>query len=341
MPFPNSPATGKGAKVFMTSSDGTLLTSQAMVKQAAKSYKGVVYANLIYLLGTGMTLINRRPAVEPRVDIDAITSGLDISGTASNDEVSITAGSMIIDNVVTSVVADASLSVTRPAATQGAWVAISVKKADGTFVALKGTDTTAGTGIAALLDTYGSAAGERPLIPTTELLIGFLKLTNGAAPVLNSERVYTDKETQIPYEILGNIGGCKLNTALVALHTGPVTRAVKFTGYYQDQVLSEIISAKDFSLSPSANTVSESTLGNNYSSSEIGGWTFSFNQLATDGTAKDNALYRQGHCGVKFLYPNGSGFQGTATVTPSFSVAVGSFSSISVSGSMTEDPVEV
>lgn len=341
MAFPNSPATGKGAKVFMTASDGTKLTSQAMTKQATYTYKGAAYANLIYLLGAGMTLINRRPAVEPRVDIDAILSGLDVDGTASNDEVSITAGTIIVDNVVTSVAANTSVSVTRPASTQGAWVAISVHKGTGVFTATKGTDTTAGTGIAALVDTYGSAAGERPLIPTTDLLVAMLKLANGAAPVLNSERFYTDRETQVPYEILANIGGCKINTALVACHAGALTRQVKFTGYYQDQVLVEIVSAKDWNLSPSANTVSDSTLGNNYSSSEIGGWTFTFNQLATDGTAKDNALYRQGHCGVKVLYPNGSGFQGAATVTPSFSVAVGSFNSISVSGSMTEDPVEV
>ena len=341
MAFPNSPATGKGAKVYMTSSDGTRLASEAMTKQASYTYKGVAYLNLIYLLGTGKTLINRRPAVEPRVDIDAIISGLDIEGNGSNDEVRVSAGNIIVDNVVTAVAADTSISVSRPASGEAAWVAISVNKSTGAFTATKGTDTSGSAGLGGLLSTYGSGAGQKPLIPVADLLVGFLKLTNGAAPVVGADRVYDDREAQVPYEILANIGGCKINSALVACHVGALTRAVKFTGYYQDQVLTEIVSAKDWNLSPTANTVSDSTLGNNYSSTELGGWSFSYNQLATDPTAKDNALYRQGHCGVKVLYPNGSGFQGAATVTPSFAVAVGSFNSIAVSGSMTEDPVEV
>ncbi len=142
MAFPSTPSTGKNGKVYISFSDGTKLTSSAMTLQAAYTYKGVAYTNLIYLLGAGKTLINLRPAVEPTLDVDSILAGLDVTPTAANDEVQVSAGSALVDSVVTAVAADITVAVTRPAATQGAWVAISVNKSTGVFTATKGTDTT-------------------------------------------------------------------------------------------------------------------------------------------------------------------------------------------------------
>lgn len=341
MSFPVSATTGKGGKVLMNLSDGVLESNAAMTKQTSYTYKGTTYANRMYLLGTGKTLINTRPGVEPVVNIDFISDGLLISGNGSNDEVQTSAGTIYVDGVATAVSADTSISVSRPGTGEGAWVAIHVNKSTQAVTATKGTDTTGTAGIGGLLDTYGSAAGQRPLIATSELLIGLLKLSTGAAAVTGSDIFYFDRELQVPYQLCANIGGCLINTALVALHTGPVARQVKFTGYYLDSVLSEIGSAKSWSLNPNANTVSESTLGNEYSATELSGWSFSFEQLATSAEVINNLLSRQGYGAVRLQYPNGGYFQSAATFTATFNNAAGSFNNISVSGSMTDQPIFV
>jgi len=341
MAFPVSPSTGKGGKVFVNAGDGVYLSASAMTKQASYTYKGETYTNQIYLLGTGKTLINMRPAKEPSLVIDGIVSEVTISGTGSNDEVSVSAFDIMYNGTRTSVSANTSVSVSRPAAGEGAWVAISVKKSDGTITATKGTDTTGTAGIGGLLDTYGSSAGQRPLIPTTDLLIGFLKLGNGAAPVASTEIFYYDQERYdtLAWTWLPNIGGVMLNAALVALHTGNVARDVKFTGYYLDDSFTQIGTAKDWSLTPSVNTVTETTMGGSASQSEIGGWTFSFAQLACDEIVKNAMLNRQGMLAVRLMYPNGGYWQGVGSGAGSFKCAAGAFNSIDVSGSLADDPV--
>lgn len=341
MAFPVSPSTGKGGKVFVNAGDGVYLSGTAMTKQASHTYKGETYTDRIYTLGAGKTLINMRPAKEPSLVIDGIVSEVTISGTGSNDEVSTSAFDYMYNGTRMTASADSSVSVSRPAATQGAWVAIHVKKSDGSISATKGTDTSDAGGITGLLDTYGTGAGQRPLIATTELLIGWLKLTNGAAAVASTEIFYNDQERYdtLAWTWLPNIGGVMLNAALVALHTGDVARDVKFTGYYLDDSFTQIGTAKDWSLTPSVNTVSETTMGGSASQSEIGGWTFSFAQLACDEIVKNAMLNRQGMLAVRLMYPNGGYWQGVGSGAGSFKCAAGAFNSIDVSGSLADDPV--
>lgn len=342
MAFPKSPATGKNGKVLVNSSDGQLLNLTAMTKQASYVYNGKTYANQIYLLGTGKTLINMRPEKEPEIFIAGIVDGLEVAGTASNDEVAVSAGTILNDSGTSvTVAADASVAVTRPAVTEGAWVAISVNKSTGAFTATKGTDTASGTGIAALLDTYGSAAGERPLIPVADLLVALLKLTNGAAPVVVTEIFSDDREeANVDAEVLPNIGGARLSQALVALHVGALSRPVTFTGYYLDNVMSEISTAKGFSFSPSTNDVTDSTMFRNISISEVSGWSFSFDQLMTDAKAWNNVKVREGYGAVRLQTSNGHYWQGVATMSPSFTSATGALNSIAVAGSFLDAPEE-
>lgn len=340
MAFPVTPSTGKGGKVLVNAGDGVYLSGTSMTKNASYTYKGEVFTNTIYTLGAGKTLINMRPAKQPLAVIDGIVSEVTVAGTGSNDEVSVSAFDYMYNGTRTSASADASVSVSRPASGEGAWVAIHVKKSDGSITATKGTDTTGSAGVGGLLDTYGTGAGQRPLIATTELLIALIKLSNGAAPVASTEIFYYDQERfdTIAYTWLPNIGGLKLNAALVALHTGAVAREVKFTGYYLDDSFTEIGTAKDWSLTPSTNTVSETFLGGSASQTEIGGWSFTFTQLACDELVKNAMLNRQGMLAVRLQYPNGGYWQGVGSGAGSFKCAAGAFNSIDVSGSLADDP---
>ena len=344
MAFPSSPASGKGGKVLITSSDGAYEASTVMTEQASYTYKGESYTARVFLLGTGKTLINMRPAIEPRIDIDGIIDGLVCTPTASNDEVQTSAGTIMVNGAVVTAAADTSIAVTRPASGEGAWMAIHVNKTTGAVTATKGKDTTGSAGKGGLLSTYGDpssgAAGARPLIAVTELLVALVQLDNGAKPVVASEISYSDRETSdIDKQILPNIGGVLIPTALVKMHTGALARQVKFTGYYLDGVLAEVGTAKSWSLTPSANQVSDSTFNRGISITEVGGWSFTFEQLAADSKAKDIILSRQGYCGVRLQYPNGGYWQGVATIAPTFNCATGAINSISVAGSLLDDPV--
>lgn len=339
--FPISPSIGKGSKVFMTSGDGVQLVAEPMTKQTNYELGGVIYNNLVYLLGIGRTLINMRPALEPRVDIDSIISGGSASATTNNDEVALSSLSMLVNNVLVTAAAATKSSIPRPATGEGAWLAISVNKSTGAFTCTKGADTTGTAGVGGLLSTWGSGAGQKPFIPVTDLLVCTYKLDSTSAPLANSGFIYTEKETPVSAAVLPNIGGCKLNSELLACHAGALSREVKFNGYYQDSVLSEIISAKNWSTSDNQSSISETTLSGGYSQTVTSGMNFSYEQLATDPIAKDNRMKRQGHCGIRLLFSNGGGFQGAATISTNFSAQPTAFQSISVSGSMSQDPIEV
>ena len=343
MSFPNFPSTGKGGKVLINAGDGTSLSLASMTKQATYTYKGTSYTNRVYLLGTGKTLINTRPAIAPQAFVDGLSSEVTLAGTAVNDVVSVSAHTLLVDGSEVTGAANTGVAFTRPAATEGAWVAVHSNKVTGVTTTTKGTDTASGTGIAALIDTYGAAAGERPLIATDEVLLGFLKVTNGAAALLSTEIFYDDQERSdtVAYTILPNVGGVLLNTALVAMHTLSVARGVKFTGYYVDGVMTEIGTAKEWSLTPSTTTASETTLGGSFSQTEISGWAFTFNQLASDQLVKNAMLLRQGFMAVRLMYPNLGYWQSVGSGAGSFKCAPGAYNNVDVSGSLGDDPIFV
>lgn len=341
MAFPTFPTSGKNSKVLISNGDGALLTLASMTKQASYSHKGETLTDLVYLLGTGKTLINVRPAIMPTIAIDGILQGLDISPSATDDKCAVSAGVIEVDGTEVTVAVNAAVALSRPANEKWAWNGVHVNKSTQVISVTKGTDT-ATDSEAALLDTYGTSAGQRPLIATTELLIGWIKLRDdGAAVIVGSDIDYQDKEYGgIDYQLLPNIGGIKLQTPLIALHTGAVTRTVKFTGYYLDNVLSEIGTAKSWNLAAQSNQITDSTFGGAYSSTEVSGFNFSFEQLAADRKVIDATWYRQGHCAVRLQMPNGFYWQSVATITPTVNSAVGSMINISVSGSCGDFPEE-
>ena len=322
----------------MNTSDGTLLTLQAMTLQALKTYRGKAYANLIYLLGSGKTLINMRPEVQPAISINGILQGLIISVAAGNNKVQVSASVIEVDGVQVAVAADDDITLTRPATNKWAWYAIHVTEA-GVVGATKGTDT-GDANESSLLNTYGSGAGQRPFIAVDQLLIGFVKLFSDTdAPVSATAISYTDREEGgIDYQILPNIGGVKLNSALVKCHTGGIGREVKFTGRYLDAVLGEIPTAKSFTVTAQTSQMNEETFANNYGSSTTGGFTFSYEQLAADTKAINNVWNRESHCAVRLQWPNGFYLQSVGTISPNLNVNATAMSNISVSGSFGDFP---
>lgn len=331
--FPNFPTSGKNAKILMNTSDGVKLSSASMTLQASYTYKGKLYTNRVYKLGANKTLINMRPEVAPKIDIDGLLAGCDITPNAAADKVDVSAGIILVDGAQVSVTAATLEFTTRPATSKKAWAAISISEA-GVLGIVKGADGDS------LATTYGADAGEKPLIGATDILIGYVQLSGSAsANVVDADIEVTDREfAGLDYHILPNIGGVILPDALLACHTNGKARPVKFTGYILDTVLSEISTGKSFKITASSSSQTEETFSGSYSTSSISGWTFSYEQLASDAKALDNVYKREGHCGIRCTWPNGFYMQTVGTIVPDLSVDVGAFNKISVSGSCGDMP---
>ncbi len=329
--FPSAPSSGKNAKIYMSRDDGIKLNSAEMTLKSSYKLKGEVLADLIYVLGSDKTLINMRPALQPRVDIDAVLAGCEIIPTETNDKVLVTAGIIEVDGAQVPV-SETELTLTRPT-NDGAWVAIKASKT-GVVTEVKGIDGT-------LEDTYGVTAGKKPYIGVDDILLGIVKLANATPAVIPAADIdYNERETSVESAILPNIGGVRLTEPLQKVHTGGVGRKVKFTGNYLDKSMTKINSGKNFNLNAKTDEVSETTFENSYGESTVSGYSFTFEQLATDSKTTDAAFERGGHCAVRFVWPNGYYQQSVGTLAPSYKVDAGSYNSVSVAGQCADFPVQ-
>ncbi|MEW6712518.1 MAG: hypothetical protein AB1403_22060 [Candidatus Riflebacteria bacterium] len=340
MQTPLVPESGKGGKAYFSFNDGIPAAAMAMTLQSSFRWLGETHADKMYLLGGGK-MINPRPGLNTAVHIDGIVDGLDVEPTANNDEVSVPVGTIQVDGAVSTVPADASVAVTRPAAGEAAWVGIHVNKSTGVISATKGADTTTGTGKTGLLSTFGSGAGQKPLIPTTDLLIRYIQLDNGAKPVVASEIKAEDAEfITSPSAIYPSIGGALLSVALKKLHTGGVGRDVKFTGrYWDDDGLALVGSAQDFEIGAGSNSITGQTLMSDFSESDIGAWNYTMKQFFDDGKALDAVYNRKGYMGIKLVHPSGFYWRFVGSLTqPRIKNARGAYNDMDVGGSIVDTP---
>lgn len=333
--FPTAPSSGKNAKLYMTKDDGTKLNGEAMIVKDSFEYRGQLYAKRVYTLGAGKTLINMRPAVQPRVDINCVLVGCEILPHEDKDKLTVMAGIIEVNGSQVSVAGgDLDFSTDRPTGSNELWLAIKTT-ANGTIGHVKGTENTT------LNNSYGTAAGNRPFIPVEDILLGLVKVKGStSANVQESDIEYDDRETYVETKILPNVGAALLDSELVKCHTNSATRTVSFTGNYLDKSLSLINSGKGFTLTPKTDEVSDTTFDDSYGESTVSGYSFTFEQLATDRKAIDAAYKRGGHCAVRFQWPNGYFQQTVGTLAPTLTVNPTSYNSVSVAGQCGDFPAQ-
>ncbi len=333
MQAPNMPQTGKDGKVFLSFNDGVPVVNFPVTLQALYRYMGKSYTDRFYLLG-GTKMINSRSGIDTRVTVDGIIDGLDIAPTANADEIAVTAGTIQVAAAPVPVAADTSVAVTRPASGKVAYVAVAVDKTTGAISATKGTD---GDTLAA---TFGSSAGQKPLIGVGELLLGYLPIDSTAGVIEYSEINLSDREfSNISLIVYPSIGGILLSTALKKCHTGGIGRALQFTGnYFDDDMLAEVGDAQNWSMKPISNTVSVTTMAGGASQTNISGWNFTFNQLFTDGKVLDSVFNRNGFAAVKLQLPSGHFFRFAGSMAGGPSNDPGAYVAMDVSGSIADNP---
>jgi len=210
-------------------------------------------------------------AVAPVIRAVGVESGLVITPGTANNTFDVSAG-VIIDPDMTganattarvAIAASTANTITRPAA-DGASYAISYDTS-GTIAITKGTD---GVPVA----TFGSAAGEIPLIPVTSVLIGVIQVTGTAAAViLTSEILQTPNSTRERFNFpvfvapASNLaytrrGEIQFTAARVACHTGDVAGRVKITASTAN--LTELLWVSDATPSTTSASVSSTSTFN-------------------------------------------------------------------------------
>lgn len=310
---PTTPSGSENSAVFISTGDGAQVNMQALELQALFEIRGKFYADLVYLLGAGKTLLNMRSEKAPQAFINGILDGGEIS-PAGDNKAAVSRLIIEVDGIIHSVAAVPDLALSNATANR-CWNAIVVDESSKTISVVKGTDG------ATLLDTFGDAAGQRPMIPIGKLLIGWAEVGTADYTLQPGDVDYLYKEFGgVEVEYLSNHGGVKLQKAMPKIHASTIGgegagRPVKMSCFYLDDVMSEIGSAKDWNWSSNANSTSEATFKGAYSTSRVAGFTVTFSQLSNDKKVIDVVLKREGACAIRWLYPNGFGYQSAATLT--------------------------
>ena len=343
---PTQPITGKNSKVYISTNDGTQLTLEEMTVQASKRYRGRIYEKQIYLLGEGKTLINTDPEFQPEIVVDGILSGGELSVGSAVETIDVSSLIIEVDGEEKSVSAGTVAVAGVASSDNYQYAAIVVEDIDTTPALAAVVQTGEGVESASsLTGDFGTGVGDIPYIPTNAILLGVVigQMNAGGTAFLAFEAANIDTSNRemagVGYQLLPNLGGALLTDGeLLEAHTAGVARPVKFTGRYLDDSLSLIGTAKSWSMTPSANTISEDTFNASYNETEMGGWTFQFEQLATDDKAIDAMLERGGKFAIRALYANNKGFQSVATGSTPLESAVGSMLPLTISGSLADMP---
>jgi hypothetical protein len=173
-------------------------------------------------------------------------------GASVNNIVDIAALTCNLNGVVTSVGAG-ELTATRPATAVSKVISLTVNSS-GALAAVAGTDGAT----TAFSETRGAAGGP-PLIPTTSIEIGQVRLTsNTAAPIAASEifqvvGLHVERADFPLYDINYGSGSVTFLSALPEIHTGPVPKAVFAS--YAGPIFADVALASDFVPPETSNSV--------------------------------------------------------------------------------------
>jgi hypothetical protein len=269
----SQPKTGRYGKIQAPVNDGILFTNVALTKVASITIGNKVYVNRFFQHASGYW--NGNPAYKPTFRLQGIIGEASITPTGVNNEVSVNGFNYYKDNgAVQTAAADASVTVTRPAGAVAKWNLIILTLSTGAISAVAGTDAADAT----FLNTFGTGAGQIPVVTSDQIIIGAVKLTSSsAAAVSPSEITYVDGNNVLLQErsdIPGgkeNLleGGVMFDQALLACHTGGTTRAVYATFYSQESVLADVADLINWKLSSSSGVTTMPGKGDNPAYAEV------------------------------------------------------------------------
>lgn len=281
------------------------------------------------------TLWSQRAGYAPVVMPNGVLTGLAVSVHASNDTVTVAAGTCNLNGVVTSVSAGTGV-ITRPATNVAKVCSITINSS-GSIAVVAGTD-----GGSTTFSETRAAAGGPPLIPTTSIEIAQVRVTASSAAVITAAQIFqvvgTHRErADYPlYDINYDEGSVTFLSALPEIHTGTVPKGVYAS--YASPIFSDVALASDFvppetSHSVSSTQVYGTTLGSTSSTLGQGSFTAYLQDGVSDGlvTLKNEILWfkfypdryktpyllTQGKLGISRTFPAGDTLQAACTISAS------------------------
>lgn len=281
------------------------------------------------------TLWSQRSGYTPTIRPNGILTGLDVTVNATNNVVSVSAGTLNLNGAISSVAAGTG-TITRPATNVAKVCSITINSG-GSIAVVAGTD-----GASTTFSETRAAAGGPPLIPTTSVEIAQVRVTSSTAAVIASAEIFqvvgTHRErADYPlYTTNYGAGSITFLDALPLIHTGPVAKAVHAS--YAAPIFSDVALASDFVPPETTHSVSSTqiygtTLGSSSSTLGQGSFTAYLQDGVTDGLVglknqilwfkffpdryKSPYMLTQGKLGITRAFPAGDSLQAACTISAS------------------------
>lgn len=202
-------------------------------------------------------LWSRKAGYAPVVRPNGVLTGLEISVNASNNTVTVSAGTLNLNGVVTSV-AGTTGTVTRPASAVSKVCSITINSS-GAVAVVAGTD-----GSTTAFSETRAAAGGPPLVATTSVEIGQVRMTTSAAAAVAEAEIFQviglhrEYASYPIYTVDHATGKVTFASALPLAHTGPVARSVYAS--YAAPIFADVPQASDVVLPETSYSVTSTQI---------------------------------------------------------------------------------
>lgn len=281
------------------------------------------------------SLWSGRSGYAPTVRPNGVLTGFAVTTHASNNTVTVAAGTLNLNGVVTSVGAGTGV-ITRPASAVAKVCSVTINSS-GSIAVVAGTDGSDGN----FSETRGAAGGP-PLIPVDSVELAQVRVTSDTAAVVGSAEIFQVvglhlERADFPlYDINYGDGSITFLAALPEIHTGPTPK--KTFASYASPIFADVALASDFvppetSHSVSSTQVYGTTLGSTSSTLGQGSFTAYLQDGVADAlvTLKNETLWfkfypdrykspyllTQGKLGISRTFPAGDVMQASCTISAS------------------------
>lgn len=281
------------------------------------------------------SLWSGRSGYAPTVRPNGVLTGFAVTTHASNNTVTVAAGTLNLNGVVTSVGAGTGV-ITRPASAVAKVCSVTINSS-GSIAVVAGTDGSDGN----FSETRGAAGGP-PLIPVDSVELAQVRVTSDTAAVVGSAEIFQVvglhlERADFPlYDINYGDGSITFLAALPEIHTGPTPK--KTFASYASPIFADVALASDFvppetSHSVSSTQVYGTTLGSTSSTLGQGSFTAYLQDGVADAlvTLKNETLWfkfypdrykspyllTQGKLGISRTFPAGDAMQASCTISAS------------------------
>lgn len=279
------------------------------------------------------TLWSQRSGYAPVIRPNGVLTGFAVTTHASADTVTVAAGTLNLNGVVTSVSAGTA-SITRPATAVSKVCSITINSS-GSIAVVAGTD-----GSTTAFSETRAAAGGPPLIAVDSVEIAQVRMTDDGSAVIASSEIFQVVGTHMEradYPLYTTNYGSGSVTFLAALpdaHTGPTPK--KTFASYASPIFSDVALASDFVPPETTHSVASTqiygtTLGSSSSTLGQGSFTAYLQDGVTDGlvTLKNLILWfkfypdqykapyilSQGKLGISRTFPAGDNLAAACTIS--------------------------